>query len=315
MSYHQDYINLIIKPTDACNLRCKHCYASESGYEVSKMSISVANNIIEFFSNSYKNIRIIWHGGEPLLMGIDFYKQIIEIQKKFPYNSITNCIQTNATLINNDWIDFFIANNIKVGISYDGPYNEVLRDKTAEVLKAIELMQKRKFRFGALCVICSETENKFIEIYNHFKRINVSFRFNPIFKSGEAKKHQALALSTKNYIEGCINFFNHWLYDSECKINIDNFIELVSKYFGINKTLCSNSSCLTKWLGILWNGDLYPCGRSFPDKYFLGNISNYEKAEDIFLSENYQMLLAGAINRRNWCKSHCDYYKDRKSVV
>ena len=113
-----------------------------------------------------KNVRIIWHGGEPLLMGIDFYKEVIEIEKQFPNTMFSNGIQTNATLINDEWIDFFKTNKINVGISYDGQYNDVLRDKTKQVQDAIKLMQDRNFRFGAICVISGKTQDKLIEIYN-----------------------------------------------------------------------------------------------------------------------------------------------------
>ncbi len=308
MEKENNYINLIIKPTNACNLRCRHCYAADIGYNAQKMQISTVNFIINFFAQFYKNVRIIWHGGEPLLMGIDFYKEVIEIEKQFPNTMFSNGIQTNATLINDEWIDFLKTNKINVGISYDGQYNDVLRDKTKQVQDSIKLMQDRNFRFGAICVISGKTQDKLIEIYKHFKKLQISFKFNPLFISGEAKKHSELFLSTDDYLESITKFFDLWLYDKDCNINVDNFIEAIAKSVGVNKSQCSNSSCLTKWFGITYDGNIFPCGRSFSWDYCMGNIKDFNSPKEIFLSNKYQNLLSGAIKRREWCKANCDFY-------
>ncbi len=302
------YINLIVKPTNACNLRCKHCYAAEVGYSSNKMSLDTAESIFNFFAQSYDKIQIIWHGGEPLLMGIDFYEKILKSQNKFTNIKFSNSIQTNATLINKEWGEFLKDNNFQVGISFDGLYNDILREKTAEVIKSINILKSFNIPFGAISVVCSKTANKLIENYEFFKSIGVSYRINPMFSSGAAKSNPYLSLSTNKYVDNFIRFFSYWLYDTKCNIRVDNPLNLVLEYLGKKSTLCSYSSCLTKWLGIQYNGDIFPCGRAFTNDYYLGNLFDYANAGEIFCCDNYQKLLQGAIARRDICRKKCKLY-------
>lgn len=184
-------ISLIIKPTDACNLRCKHCYAAETGYSQERMSLDTVRKTFDLFTRDYDDIHIIWHGGEPLLMGIDFFKSVLNIQNEYKGTRFINRMQSNATLLTEEWLDIFIENKIKLGISLDGQFNDVLRTGTTQVLRAINLMKSKDYSFGAICVVCSETVDKLIDIYEFFKCINVSYKISPIFDSGEAKKYFA----------------------------------------------------------------------------------------------------------------------------
>ena len=302
------YISLIIKPTDACNLRCKHCYAAETGYSAEQMSLETARKIFNLFAKDYDEIRIIWHGGEPLLMGLDFYKEIVKLQCEYSEKKFVNDIQSNATLITDEWIDFFVENEIKMGFSFDGQYNDVLRSQTKQVLRAINLMKSKGYRSGAICVVSSKTADKLIDIYEFFKCIGISYKISPMFQAGEAKKHSMLALSTNKYVKHFLDFFKYWLEDTTCNIDVNYALDYVAQYLGKRETLCTNTSCLTRWLGIHFNGDIYPCGREYPEEYNLGNISDFESAKDIFLTENYQRLLAGAIKRRDDCKAKCKLY-------
>lgn len=301
-------INLIIKPTDACNLRCKHCYAAEAGYAADKMSLDVVRKTFDLFTKNYDEVRIIWHGGEPLLMGLDFYREVLKIQSEYPNKKFENSIQSNATLLTEKWLDFFIESKIKIGISFDGQYNDVLRSKTTQVLKAINLMKSKDYKFGAICVVCSKTVDKLIDIYEFFKCIGVSHKLNPIFASGEAKKNSSLTLSTNKYVRHFLEFFEYWLNDKTCNINVDTALDYVAQHLGERETLCTYTSCLMKWLGIHSNGDVYPCGRAYPEEYNIGNVNDFSTTNDIFLAPKYQQLLAGAIKRREICKSKCEFY-------
>lgn len=301
-------ISLIVKPTDACNLRCKHCYAAETGYTSGRMTIATVRKIYDVFTKEHNEIQIIWHGGEPLLMGIDFFKEAIKMQEEYSKVKFNNSLQSNATLLTEEWIDFFIAHNVKLGISFDGQFNDILRDKTMQVFKAINLMKKKEYKFGCICVISSKTVDKLIDIYEFFKCIGVSYKFNPIFASGEAKKHTILSLSTRKYVDNFLTFFEYWLNDKNCNISVNNNLDYVSQYLGKRQSLCTYTSCLTKWFGIHYNGDIYPCGRAFPEEYNIGNIENFESINEIFLASNYQALLRGAIERRETCKKNCSLY-------
>ena len=308
MNQLRDSINLILMPSNACNLRCRHCYNSETRHINKKMSISTIDKILKIFADKYRQIRIIWHGGEPLLMGIDFYEEVLAMQRTHIGTQFINHIQSNATLISIAWIDFFINNKIELGISFDGQFNDILREKTGEVIHAINLMKYKNYKFGAICVVCSETINHLVEIYEFFKLINVSYKITPMFLSGEAKKHEELYLSPSQYTTHFLSFFDYWIKDLQCSITVNPALDYVKMFFGERDRLCAHNSCLTKWLGIDPYGDIYPCGRSFSQEYCFGNILNYDMVTDIFMCEKYQRLLLQSIERRNDCMNTCEFY-------
>ena len=99
-------------PTDACNMACIYCYHEPHFFDIEKISYKTLDHIMRISIPYYKKINFIWHGGEPLLMGIDFYKKAVELENKYNINDslITNSIQTNLTFLNEDFADFFINN-------------------------------------------------------------------------------------------------------------------------------------------------------------------------------------------------------------
>ncbi len=301
-------ISLIIKPTDACNLRCKHCYAAETGYTQERMSLDVLRKTFDLFSKDFDEIHIIWHGGEPLLMGVEFFKNVLKIQKEYKNKKFINKMQSNVTLLTEEWLNILIENEIKLGISFDGQFNDVLRTGTSKVLRAINLMKSKNYEFGSICVVCSETVDKLIDIYEFFKCIGVSYKINPIFNSGEAKNNPLLGLSTDQYADRFLEFFEYWLSDTNCNIYVDYPLTYVSQFLGNKEILCTSTSCLTKWFGICANGDIYPCGRAYPEEYNIGNIQDFLTINDILLSDKYQNLLAGAIKRRETCMNNCPLF-------
>ncbi|MBU1129457.1 MAG: radical SAM protein, partial [Nanoarchaeota archaeon] len=150
----KDHITVIVKPTHNCNLRCKYCYIEENA-EKGNMPLSLAEEAIKKVSEFSKTSNWIWHGGEPLLMGVDFFKEIQKIQKFYEKkgNEFYNGIQTNGTLINNEILDFIEkANDFDVGLSIDGP--EKIHNRTRiysngkgsfkKVLKATKSIKERK---------------------------------------------------------------------------------------------------------------------------------------------------------------------------
>lgn len=100
---------IIVQTNLSCNIRCKHCYEADGNYPTQIMSFLVLEKIISLAQKQYKKISYLWFGGEPLIAGIDFYKKVVELQKKFNNdNEIKNSIQTNGILLNEDFIEFFL---------------------------------------------------------------------------------------------------------------------------------------------------------------------------------------------------------------
>ena len=119
--YVKRSLSLIIKVISACNLACRYCDADI--YSNRRMSLDTVSQIIKKALDYADRVEFIWHGGEPLLMGIQFYEKVVELQKRYRREgqTIINDLQTNGTLISQEWVDFFKAIDFHVGVSLDGP--------------------------------------------------------------------------------------------------------------------------------------------------------------------------------------------------
>lgn len=304
INYMRKKINIIIKPTNNCNMRCRHCYHEEKGYDIGKIEISKIERMYELLSEEYDFISVLWHGGEPLLMGKEFFKKNQELQKKIITRKnvvFENNIQTNGTLIDEDWILFFKENNFKLGISFDGPFNNDLRFKTETVENVLEKLKIHNIKFGVLSIVTSKSIYRLFELYDWFNKRNIGFKFNPIFESGEARYNTELLIDSQIYIDCYVEFFKRWLTDSNCQLEITEF----ENYLTNKRTNCSNGSCIYKWLCMDSIGDIYQCGRPFSKEYCYGNISDIEKIDDLYKSDGFNKLIKNAIHRRRFCIDNC----------
>ena len=118
--YCQKKITVIAKPTHSCNLGCKYCYVSTEA-EKGVMSEETLENMIDKVVSLHEKVSFIWHGGEPLLMPLDFYRQAVQLQKKHEGKEIGNGFQTNGTLVTDEVLDFCVENDFSLGFSLDGP--------------------------------------------------------------------------------------------------------------------------------------------------------------------------------------------------
>lgn len=299
-------LNLIIKPTNACNLRCKHCYHAEKGYDEQLLPIEYIEKAISVFSQEYSEISILWHGGEPMLVGAKYFSRVLNrIAQSAQSNNckISYRMQTNATLIDDTWVEIIKNNNIKLGVSFDGPFNDDLRQGTERVLESIEMLQNNNIKFGLLSVVTSKNISKLNELVDWFNSKKLSFKFNPIFESGEAKCNNDYIISPDDYIHNFCLAFVSWLHNIECEISISSF----EKYIILDSRTCTNTSCMYKWLSMDSSGNFFPCGRPYPIEFTLGNISQISSSTDLFDSDQYKMLLSQATIRRKSCIETCKW--------
>lgn len=308
-----DSITVIIKPTNACNLRCSYCYNSYDQYSSHKMTVSIYRHFVELLSKEYARVQIIWHGGEPLLMGIPFYEECFTIQSTLTGSEGTvfsNAIQTNATLVDKDWCDFIKANSIKVGISFDGPpFGLSGRGGSEKALQAITLLKKEKINFGAIAVINSININHIDQIYDFFVSENIPVNLNCVFDAGKvANSNKSLLISEQEYIDAFSRVFMRWFSsDKKGRLKINPFDNISHALSGEPKT-CETTGCMYRFLAIDSNGSLYPCGRFSPESISLGHIHDYNRIWDIFDCEAYSDLVKKAIIRRKKCKESCEIY-------
>lgn len=193
-------IHIMAKPIGpACNLNCEYCFYLEkhalfSKNENYRMSDEVLFAYITKYIISQPTpvIEFVWQGGEPTLLGLDFFKRVVEFQAPFiNQKTIKNSLQTNGTLLTDQWCEILKENNFLVGISLDGPeeiHNRYRRDRGGndtfdKVMRGLEFLQKHNVDYNVMACVAKETAYKPLEVYHFFKDQEVKFiQFLPIIE-------------------------------------------------------------------------------------------------------------------------------------
>lgn len=280
-------LTIIFKPTYLCNLRCYYCYARNERDSVQlKMSIPEAIAAFNWISHycsfaGIDHVNIIWHGGEPLLMGVNFYEEIISyaISKFKEYGiKLHNAIQTNATLITDDYIKLFKKYfDSKIGISLD--YNSSYRvdihgnNINKQLEYKLKILSNSNIQVGAICMISPENINNPIEMYKWFKQHNISFRANRMFPL--SKKDIARSITAEKYIDFICKLFDVMVNDKHPLI-VKTLEEYIQAFLtGKSRLCCLSGNCEDCFLAIAPDGGIFPCGRYSNVSYRLGNIYSH----------------------------------------
>lgn len=294
-------INLLIMPTDICNMNCVYCFHEAHHENSGKMELRDLRRLYDITFKAYSDVTIIWHGGEPLVMGLDFYKEALAMQKEYSA-TVRNRMQSNLTLLTDELAKFLCENNVGIGTSFDGVANSSTRGHTEEILKGRERILKYHKSCGFIMVISRKNIDHLIESYQFFKSLSASFTMNPYVSTG-FPEDSSLRLNPSHAVMRLKEFFDYWLHDVTCCIHIDYFERIINFLICGEKTVCKYNSCLGKWAGIRYNGEITPCNRYFPKQYSYGNIWDYDCLSSAFESPGFQNLLVDAIARREKCKS------------
>lgn len=308
--YHA--LNILLEATEACNLRCKYCFHAEEGYTPNRMTPETYEKICRLTFPHYEQLQFLWHGGEPLCAGLDFFRQVTDIQnfyrEKYPIKVI-NAIQTNGTQIDDKIAQFLADNEYSVGISFDGVVNEETRGKTQDTLRGIRLLRQYGVRnIGAITVVCGANIDRLPESYQLMKQLELSTDYNSLILTGGAKKIPGIQLDLDHFCKKMIEFFELWLSDKNCNIIVNPFFSYVRDIYCNSSSLCWHTSCLGRWINVKPNGTVFPCSREYPDKYCFGDICSVHSISDLFNSEAFDCLLEETVERREKCASECSLY-------
>jgi uncharacterized protein len=275
----------IIMPNKICNLACKYCYVVEKPPE--RMSLALAERVISellHYNDPAKPTKIIWHGGEPLLAGLDFLRSICTlIHEQYPNHDVRHGIQTNGILLTDPWIDFFIAENFAVGVSLDGPreMHDACR-KTAggqgsfdQIFRNIMRARDRGLIIGALCVVTRNTLGHEEELFNFFYHNKLDFMFHPLTPMNNAMNDD-LGITPEEFAQVSMRLFDLSFFQPEPRVTsvAPTLDYMKAVMMGCASGFCVFAeSCAREYISVDPQGNIYVCDRfaGNPEMSF-GNI-------------------------------------------
>ncbi len=285
----------------------------------------MSDEILEEFTKQYitsqkvSEITFGWQGGEPMLMGLDFYKKALEFQRKYtkPGVGVINTLQTNGILLNDRWGKFLRDNNFLVGLSIDGPpkiHNSFRVDQkgnpTSEhVVRGIEILKKYQIDFNILCCVHSLNSLYPQEVYRYLRdELEVRYiQFIPIIEKStqlvvsETGTCTSYSVTGDQYGKFLISIFDEWIRKDVGKVFIQLFDICLGTWLNIPSSLCVFAPICGRALVLEHNGDLYSCDHFVFPKHFLGNILNVSLLE---LVNSRQQIVFGQ-NKHNKLPKSC----------
>lgn len=295
---------IMLKPAGAlCNLRCKYCYYLEKNELYKRQGNRViTDELLEKFVKEYieaqttPNILFTWHGGETLMRPTSFYRRALELQRIYSHGrQIDNCIQTNGTLLNDEWCEFFKQNNFLVGVSIDGPqefHDEYRKTGTGrptfrDVMKGINLLNKHGVEWNALAVVNDFNADYPLDFYHFFKEIGCRYiQFTPIVERITTRPDN-LRLAPGMQEEGMLadfsitagqwgNFlctiFDEWVHHDVGEYYIQLFDATLANWVGQAPGICTMAEECGHAGVMEFNGDVYSCDHFVFPEYKLGNL-------------------------------------------
>ena len=299
-------LSVIVKPTLHCGMGCSHCYHSPdelSSKEV--ISFERLEKLFEMASRDYQSVWFIWHGGEPLELPFSFWKKAMELQDRyFGEHRVGNTIQTNGVNLDRRTIDYCRKRMINIGVSHEGPCDGILRKDCAKVDSMIRKMSAGERVFSVSSTIPAGAEGRQKEIYDYFSDIGTAVSMVPVIPAGCATGRKDLVPDTDLFIKSSIEAFDAWLNDRDAKMPLSpHFFYVLSALGDPQPADCAHNSCLTRWICVYPNGDVYPCGKACPESMRMGNIDDFQSIPDMFRTDGFARILEGSIARREKCAS------------
>ncbi len=311
-NYALQGIHVVAKPIGpVCNLGCTYCFYLEkqalfSPGEQYRMSDDVLSAFITHYITSQPTpvVEFVWQGGEPTLLGIDFFKRVIKLQKPFAkQKTITNSLQTNGTLLTEKWCRFLKKHNFAVGLSLDGPqeiHDRYRCDRKGKgsfdkVMQGLKLLQEHKIEYNVMACVARETARKPLDVYRFLRDQGVEFiQFSPVVErmpDARSRRH-GLRLSEPaslgkdeqrtevtpwsvipdEYGDFLIDIYEEWVRHDVGRVFVMNFEWALNAWIGNPSPVCIHAKQCGRSLALEHNGDVYACDHCVYPEYRLGNI-------------------------------------------
>src|SRR3990170_1904251 len=289
--YMDGEISLLIKPVSAdCNMRCTYCFYQRPGdpYRFQGHHImddmTLRTMISGYMKSAGKCASFGWQGGEPLLAGIDFFKRVVEYQQRYglPAQLVSNNLQTNGILLDDEWAKFFKQYNFFLGISLDGPevyHNHYRHSANGDnsfhrTMKGIQTIRNQQVDFSILAVVNDVTVKKPVELYNFFVRNGLNFlQFIPCVEiDGDTGKVKEYSVGVEQYRDFLCALFDLWYNNGKPAASIRLFENILAIYMGMEPEICAFKNKCGSYAVIEYNGDVYPCDFFVEGEWLSGNL-------------------------------------------
>jgi len=289
--------HIMAKPTGAaCNLHCDYCFFLKKENLYPGSSFRMSDEVHEAYirqlleAHQVPQVTVAWQGGEPTLMGLDFFRRTVELQKKYrkPGTRIENTFQTNGILLNDEWCQFFHENSFLIGLSLDGPkelHDTYRMDKGKQgtfdrVVAAVRLLQTHKVEFNILCTVNSKNSKYPLDVYRFLRdELGAHYiQFIPIVERDnetgyqEGSKITDRSVRPEQFGRFLIAIFDEWVKKDVGKTFVLNFDGALAGWLGMAGTVCIFGPTCGLGMALEHNGDLYSCDHFVEPKNYLGNI-------------------------------------------
>ena len=323
----QSAYHLLVKPTGAiCNLDCAYCFylSKEELYPGSnfRMSDEVLGQYVRQLLETQHGhtISFAWQGGEPTLMGLEFFKRAVQLVERYkgPDRRVDYTIQTNGVLLNDEWGAFFREHHFLVGISVDGPsqlHDAYRVDKGGQptherVIKGLKYLKKYQVDFNILCAVNAVNSKYSLETYHYFRdTLEAQFiQFIPVVErqgKGDFQKKSTVterSVHAKQWGLFLSTIFDEWVRNDVGKVFIPTFESALANWLGVPAGMCVFNPTCGQALAIEHNGDLYSCDHFVSPEYLLGNIRENRMDEMVASEQQRQFGQAKLTTLPRYCR-------------
>ncbi len=329
---------VLAKPVGAsCNLRCKYCYYLEKSHLYRNAPARVmSDELLERFVQEYiqaqtmSQVLFTWHGGEPLMRPLSFYRKAVALQEKYAFGrQIDNTIQTNGTLLTDEWCEFFKEHNWLVGISIDGPqefhdeYRRTASDKPSwqKVMRGTRLLRKHGVEWNAMAVVNDFNAGYPLEFYHFFKEMGAKYiQFAPVVERMAAHsdgRHLAtlvdqecpvadFSVSPAQWGDFLCAIFDEWVRHDVGQTYVEIFDCTLANWVGERPGICVYAKECGHAGVMEFNGDVYSCDHFVFPEYKLGNIRDRTLVEMLYGEQQRQFSCLKHATLPKQCKE-CEW--------
>ena len=282
--------SFLIKPASAdCNLQCPYCFYLDRCHlypetKKHRMSDEVLEKMVSsFMGTGQRQYAFCWQGGEPTLMGVDFFRRVTELQKKYGKtgDSVANSLQTNATIIDDDFARHFAEYNYLIGVSLDGPkdvhdgYRRYAsgRGSYDDVVRGIERLKEHAVAFNILTLVTSANAGRAKEVYRYLSENGyLHHQYIPCVEFNEKNKPLPFAISAEDWGDFLCEIFDMWYPKDTRRISVRLFDSILNLMIDGVRSICRLGKDCCQYLVVEYNGDVYPCDFFVEKGLKLGNI-------------------------------------------